>query len=99
MAQGKDYGIRGGAAGRERLRILSRVMQASTTSLFDRAGTSPRSSQKLVSEHWKTAPGLLARGLVLNHIRMLREATCLSAAAPSSSSQHDKRMPACHFSP
>src|ERR1700745_1613334 len=34
MAQGKDYAIRGGAAGRERLRILSRVMHASTT--FDR---------------------------------------------------------------
>jgi SAM-dependent methyltransferase len=38
MAQGKDYAIRGGAAGRERLRILSRVMHASTTSLFDRFG-------------------------------------------------------------
>src|SRR5262249_45814284 len=36
MTQGKDYAIRGGAAGRERLRILSRVMHASTTSLFDR---------------------------------------------------------------
>jgi len=35
---GKDYAIRGGAAGRERLRILSRVMYASTTSLFDRLG-------------------------------------------------------------
>src|SRR5262245_64070192 len=38
MAPGKDYAIRGGAAGRERLRILSRVMHASTTSLFDRFG-------------------------------------------------------------
>jgi hypothetical protein len=38
MAQGKDYALRGGAAGRERLRILSRVMHASTTSLFDRVG-------------------------------------------------------------
>jgi len=36
MAQGKDYVIRGGAAGRERLRMLSRVMYASTASLFDR---------------------------------------------------------------
>jgi SAM-dependent methyltransferase len=31
-----DYAIRGGAAGRERLRILSRAMSESTTSLFDR---------------------------------------------------------------
>jgi ubiquinone/menaquinone biosynthesis C-methylase UbiE len=38
VVQGKDYVIRGGAAGRERLRILSRVMHASTTSLFDRVG-------------------------------------------------------------
>ena len=38
MAQGKDYAICGGAAARERLRILSRVMHASTTSLFDRFG-------------------------------------------------------------
>jgi hypothetical protein len=38
MTQGKDYAIRGGAAGRERLRILSRVMHASITSLFDRVG-------------------------------------------------------------
>ena len=36
MVQGKDYVIRGGAAGRERLRMLSRVMYASTASLFDR---------------------------------------------------------------
>jgi hypothetical protein len=40
MAQGKDYAIRGGAAGRERLRILSRVMYATTASLFDRLATS-----------------------------------------------------------
>src|SRR5215472_15438992 len=38
MAPGKDYAICGGAAGRERLRMLSRVMHASTTSLFDRFG-------------------------------------------------------------
>jgi SAM-dependent methyltransferase len=38
VVQGKDYVIRGGAAGRERLRMLSRVMHASTTSLFDRVG-------------------------------------------------------------
>src|ERR1700730_9248846 len=33
MVQGKDYVIRGGAAGRERLRMLSRVMYASTASV------------------------------------------------------------------
>ncbi|MGB6326552.1 MAG: methyltransferase domain-containing protein [Methylocella sp.] len=38
MVQGKDYVIRGGAAGRERLRLLSRIMYASTASLFDRFG-------------------------------------------------------------
>src|ERR1700730_13308686 len=38
MVQGKDYVIRGGAAGRERLRMLSRVMYASTASLFDLLG-------------------------------------------------------------
>ena len=38
MVQGTDYVIRGGAAGRERLRILSRIMYASTASLFDRFG-------------------------------------------------------------
>jgi SAM-dependent methyltransferase len=38
VVHGKDYVIRGGAAGRERLRMLSRVMHASTTSLFDRVG-------------------------------------------------------------
>jgi 2-polyprenyl-3-methyl-5-hydroxy-6-metoxy-1,4-benzoquinol methylase len=36
MVQGNDYAIRGGATGRERLRILSRVMYASTISLLDR---------------------------------------------------------------
>lgn len=36
MVQGEDYVIRGGAAGRERLRILSRIMYSSTASLFDR---------------------------------------------------------------
>jgi ubiquinone/menaquinone biosynthesis C-methylase UbiE len=36
MVQGKDYAIRGGAGGRERLRILSRIMYATTASLFDR---------------------------------------------------------------
>jgi SAM-dependent methyltransferase len=40
VVQGKDYAIRGGAAGRERLRILSRIMCASTTSLFDRLAIS-----------------------------------------------------------
>ena len=42
MVQGKDYVIRGGAAGRERLRILSRIMYASTASLFDRFGLKDR---------------------------------------------------------
>src|SRR5687768_4748340 len=36
MADSKHYVIRGGLEGRERLRILSRVMLASTTALFDR---------------------------------------------------------------
>ncbi|HUB65092.1 MAG TPA: methyltransferase domain-containing protein [Methylocella sp.] len=36
MTQGKDYIIRGGAAGRERLRILARIMSSSTAALFDR---------------------------------------------------------------
>lgn len=34
----QHYAIRGGVEGRERLRILSRVMHASTTSLFERLG-------------------------------------------------------------
>ncbi|HXG66143.1 MAG TPA: methyltransferase domain-containing protein [Blastocatellia bacterium] len=38
MGDLQHYVIRGGIAGRERLRILSRVMRASTTSLFDRLG-------------------------------------------------------------
>lgn len=38
MVLGKDYAIRGGALGRERLRTLARVMSASTASLFDRVG-------------------------------------------------------------
>jgi len=38
MGDLKHYVIRGGAEGRERLRILSRVMHASTTSLFNRLG-------------------------------------------------------------
>jgi 2-polyprenyl-3-methyl-5-hydroxy-6-metoxy-1,4-benzoquinol methylase len=36
MADFKHYVIRGGIEGRERLRIVSRVMHASTTSLLDR---------------------------------------------------------------
>ena len=40
MVPGKAYSIRGGAAGRERLRILSRVMSPSTASLFDRVAIS-----------------------------------------------------------
>src|SRR5262245_60057767 len=36
-----SYVIRGGAQGRERLKILSRIMHDSTTSLFDRAGIAP----------------------------------------------------------
>jgi len=39
--QREDYIIRGGAPGRERLRVLSRVMQASTHSLLQRAGVRP----------------------------------------------------------
>jgi SAM-dependent methyltransferase len=38
MLHGHDYAIRGGAAGRERLKVLSGVMSASTTSLLDRFG-------------------------------------------------------------
>lgn len=36
MVHSNGYAIRGGAAGRERLRILARIMSASTASLFDR---------------------------------------------------------------
>jgi SAM-dependent methyltransferase len=38
MADRAHYVIRGGVEGRERLRILARVMHASSTSLFDRLG-------------------------------------------------------------
>ncbi len=37
-SKGRDYIIRGGFEGRERLRVLARVMQPSTLSLFHRAG-------------------------------------------------------------
>jgi SAM-dependent methyltransferase len=38
MTEASHYAIRGGVEGRERLRILARVMHASTTSLLDRLG-------------------------------------------------------------
>jgi hypothetical protein len=38
VADLKHYAIRGGIEGRERRRILARVMRASSTSLFDRLG-------------------------------------------------------------
>src|SRR5215213_7252176 len=38
MATTTEYAIRGGLAGRERLRILSRTLHASTSALFDRLG-------------------------------------------------------------
>jgi SAM-dependent methyltransferase len=38
MAATTHYAIRGGAQGRERLRILARTMHASTTALFERLG-------------------------------------------------------------
>jgi ubiquinone/menaquinone biosynthesis C-methylase UbiE len=38
MADSSHYVIRGGLEGRERLRVLSRVMHATTASLFDRLG-------------------------------------------------------------
>jgi SAM-dependent methyltransferase len=41
MPQSSHYVIRGGIEGRERLRILSRVMRASTASLLDRLGLGP----------------------------------------------------------
>jgi ubiquinone/menaquinone biosynthesis C-methylase UbiE len=40
MADSKHYAIQGGIEGRERLRILARVMRASPTVLFDRLGLS-----------------------------------------------------------
>ena len=39
--KGRDYIIRGGFEGRERLRVLSRVMQPTTLALFQRAGVRP----------------------------------------------------------
>ena len=39
--KGRDYIIRGGFEGRERLRVLSRVMQPSTLNLFHRVGVRP----------------------------------------------------------
>jgi len=39
-----DYIIRGGTAGRERLRLLSRVMRPATLGLLDRAGIRPGGS-------------------------------------------------------
>jgi ubiquinone/menaquinone biosynthesis C-methylase UbiE len=38
MSQSNSYVIRGGLEGRERLRVLARVMHASSTALFDRCG-------------------------------------------------------------
>src|SRR5262249_21531875 len=38
MVGSEHYAIRGGVAGRERLRILGRVMASSTRSLFERLG-------------------------------------------------------------
>lgn len=40
MTDTAHYAIRGGVQGRERLRVLARVMHASSTSLFDRIGVS-----------------------------------------------------------
>src|SRR3569833_2878786 len=39
--QTRDYIIRGGIEGRERLRILSRVMQPNTIAFLQRAGAAP----------------------------------------------------------
>ena len=38
MSTASHYAIRGGTAGRERLRVLSRVLQPYTDGLFDRIG-------------------------------------------------------------
>ena len=38
MTDNGHYAIRGGVEGRQRLKVLSRVMQSSTSSLFDRLG-------------------------------------------------------------
>src|SRR5262245_45349242 len=40
MAEG-SYIIRGGVEGRERLRLLSRILRPTTLALFDRAGVRP----------------------------------------------------------
>src|SRR5215475_5609249 len=40
--QRNHYLIRGGVEGRERLRLLARVMRPTTLSLFDRVGIAPR---------------------------------------------------------
>ena len=39
--KGRDYIIRGGFEGRERLRVLARIMRPATLSLFHRAGVRP----------------------------------------------------------
>jgi SAM-dependent methyltransferase len=39
--QASDYAIRGGLEGRERLRVLGRIMHPSTAALFDRLGLGP----------------------------------------------------------
>jgi SAM-dependent methyltransferase len=41
VTDGNEYVIRGGIDGRERLRVLARVMRPSTASLLDRVGVSP----------------------------------------------------------
>jgi SAM-dependent methyltransferase len=41
MSPATPYAIRGGAAGRERLRVLGRVLQPGTEALFDRLGVGP----------------------------------------------------------
>jgi hypothetical protein len=38
---GSDYVIRGGLEGRERLRVLSRIMQPTTRALFERVAVTP----------------------------------------------------------
>lgn len=40
----KHYAIRGGVEGRERLRVLARVMRPTTLALFDRVGISPEAT-------------------------------------------------------
>jgi hypothetical protein len=41
MTEAAHYVIRGGLEGRERLRVMSRVMHPTTSSLFDRVGVAP----------------------------------------------------------